>query len=402
MFSKNQIAMKLSFFLFFFPLWVVAQTNYFVPKAYSSSPDKDIYVLINAEGKVIKTFSDTYTIGVNKGVMCVTNKEIPQKMGFFDNNGNTLLPIAYETSGMPVFSEGFVVVYETDEKTGDATRSIIDSKGKLCARFEGNTLSEFHCGFLCVQPNENSEYYFINTKNERLNKMPFLESSDFSEGVALITQVGKGLHYINTEGMPINSKHYASGSPFKNGMAVVSEFENEYYYINIKGERISEKTYANAEPFVNDYAVVQVNKDKPHNYELLNKKLQTIKKFVLEDCDNAFSIGEGWVVCNNGGGNAMGEIHNVLTTAPAYAFAGAAPTNDLFQDGLAFVEKGFIDAKGNLLIPYEADSVVLIQPFKDGRAIIKRWVDKAKTQVIWALIDKTGKVYYESLPSDNH
>jgi WG containing repeat len=98
----------------------------------------------------------------------------------------------------------------------------------------------------------------------------------------------------------------------------------------------------------------------------------------------------------------MGEIHNVLTTAPAYAFAGAAPTNDLFQDGLAFVEKGFIDAKGNLLIPYEADSVVLIQPFKDGRAIIKRWVDKAKTQVIWALIDKTGKVYYESLPSDNH
>ncbi|MBI3232792.1 MAG: Nramp family divalent metal transporter, partial [Bacteroidetes bacterium] len=294
-----------------------------------------------------------------------------------------------------------------------------DTKGKLTIDFQFHDANFFAENMGRVR--QNGLYGFIDENGNWLIKNIYINASDFSEGLALVTDTNQTQFFINTKGetsieMPegislaepfvngfskisklyfqkrnnIEEPRYHMGFMDKSGKIVidpiyddVSNFDSsgiarvivggKMGLINNLGKTIVQPTYLYIGPLNNNLAIVQ--KGLFYGYINSNGKIIVKPRF-----DNAGDFGSGLapVMIDSLWGyiNTAGKI----VIKPKYDFA------ETFSEDMAGVvlnrKWGMINTKGDLIIRNIFQDYA---PFSNGLAAVK-----LKDQ--WGYIDKTGNL----------
>lgn len=301
------------------------------------------------------------------------------KWGFINTEGEVVIPLEYDGEGN--FSEGLAGVEKKD------------------------TVGTWKCGY-------------INKKGEVVIPMEYEYVRDFTEGLALVGMAtgekddsGWPLckwGYINTKGEVAIPLEYDNAGNFTEGLAMVckrnAEGREKYGYINTEGEVVVplEYDYIDLPSFYDGLAATrEVNAEGIWEAIHIDNKGQVVQAFpgygyvrlpyeglMAAGIDTGERNGSGRIIYKWGFINAKGEVVIPLE----YDSAGN------FSDGLADVCKkdaegnehwGYINKKGEIIIPLEYDHHNLPN-FNNGLAAVKE--KDAEGNDKWGYIDAKGKV----------
>lgn len=194
--------------------------------------------------------------------------------------------------------------------------------------------------------------------------------------------------YINTAGKLVIPAKFDNAEPFSDGIAkvkVVSEHSDVYEYIDAKGSVLFGKTYSSCNSFQNGYASYR-NPDDPSEWGLMDQTGKTI--FTIK-CKSLGSLSDGMISYEDSNGNwgFLDEKGNVVIPAQ-YQKVYDVP---YFSEGLAAVKKdgkcGYIDHNGKTVIGFQYSET---NPFSDGVAVVSSMDGKPGQNT--GLIDKDQKI----------
>lgn len=170
-----------------------------------------------------------------------------------------------------------------------------------------------------VYENGNKKYGYIDETGAFVIQPKYLTSSEFSDGIALVTEdnVNK---YINTTGEVIfeGSDSLYISAPFENGAAVFTKYEDtttKFGYIDIQGNVLLEPIYDRADNFNEDgTAFVMVN----GKYEKINKSGDILETYnVSNRYSNILEFKDGYIIYEDPDTQTEGVIDykgNVILT----------------------------------------------------------------------------------------
>lgn len=171
--------------------------------------------------------------------------------------------------------------------------------------------------------------------------------------------------FINTAGKLVIPAKFDNVEPFSDGIATVKVSHDVYEYIDTKGNPLFGKTYLYCNSFQNGYASYQ-NPDDPDEWGFMD---QTGKTIFTMKCKWLDSLSDGMISYEDQNGNwgFVDEKGNVVIPAQ-YQKVYDVP---YFSEGLAAVKKdgkcGYIDPKGNTVIGFQYS---VANPFSDGVAVV--------------------------------
>ena len=219
----------------------------------------------------------------------------------------------------------------------------IDTTGELVIPYEWKNVKFFHEGLAAVL--KDGKWGFIDTDGNLV--IPYQWdycSYGFCEGVAVVSNKGEGKYdVIDKEGNVSFSvvADYAQ-SYFSEGLLGIQR-DGKYGFVDSTGELVIPCTWDNVNPFTAGVAKVKLG----NSYFGINQKGETVISYKeLMGCDNAWSFSDD--LCR------------------------------VQKDGL----QGYIDRKGNLVIPCEWMDAT---EFIDG-------IDCVKKGALWGAIDQTGEL----------
>lgn len=244
------------------------------------------------------------------------------------------------------FSDGHALVENNDGKYG-----LINVKGKevIPCTYSYGRLGECHEGLCYFYSSEsgNGRYGYVNTKGEIVVEAKYNDANDFQNGLGLV-KTDKGYGFVNAKGHEVIPCGYKYAKSFSDGLALV-EANGKYGYINAKNEFVIPAVYEDAEAFSCGVACVY----KSEKEMVIDTKGELI--FALGS--DADFLEEEYA------DNLIPVIKKVNATYKC----------------------GFVDTKGNEVIPFDYD---LAEGFVDGKAMV---LQKKKVYVI----DTKGQVLEE-------
>ncbi len=317
---------------------VFAQTIVVVNKDYNH-PDKYEAVLLNADGKVVRTMNKINNEDVSnfsEGVwICQVSKDEKNSFFFYSNflNEKGEKMLANDIKGFAWgFSDGYcLITHKADD--GSETFYYVDKSGREVFKPIPNEMGSFYNGVTWKKGDKGTEdenlYGLINKKGEWILKPTYFEIKDFENGKAIVMTTmsaadrssSQKYAYINTKGELVNSfkekneftaidstgkelfskKFYSSeigeriqlkNMVFKNGLCPTSDG-----YINTKGEvgiQFADQIKADATAFNNGLAsfkMIPKNSDGfSFKYTVINAKGKIIWQSVENKLYQKFEI----------------------------------------------------------------------------------------------------------------
>lgn len=296
--------------------------------------------------------------------------------------------------------------YALIDKTGKTIRKIDDADGIY-------NFSEGIGGYKCKS---SAKYGFIDVNGKILTPCNFSGFSAFADGVSRVETLVSGktkYGFINAKGETILPLEYDDLRSLRDGWGVIKK-DGNYFFVDKNGnQKEPPRKYDNIIEFRSGYAIGVINglNNNPSVYYYINTSLK--EEFSIEAI-RAYQFWEDVAVVNSKNVyelmNKKGEIFKTLTGIENIKFS---------SDGMLAVREkgkwGFIDDKGNSIIPAKYDSC---DSFKYGYGRFKvgdNWgiVDKSGNEIIeakytniipgengvfaffdkfWGVMDKTGKV----------
>ena len=293
------------------------------------------YAYINKEGKEVINVHCHHGCGEFKeGCAIITNDD--GVYGFIDKTGTEVIPCQFDGAGS--FHEGLAWVSNGYES------GVIDKSGRIVMTIQSKHCFSFSEGLARVIIN--NKYGFIDKFGKIVIPCQYDSASDFSEGLAQVGIYGIGgkRGYVDKTGRMLINTQWNLGSDFSEGLASVTNGD-KYGFIDKYGEIVIPYKYA----WVGDFS-----------------------EGLCAVTDKGAVLGSFYFI------NKEGEI-----VVPP----GRYRRITRFQDGLACVDGGFIDNKGNEIIPpgifYNQDcsfseGMLWIKTFANGvmrYALIKKeWI----------------------------
>jgi hypothetical protein len=394
----------------------------------SDTKYKTLYGYINKRGEVVIPLKYETLSFFNNGIAYAKDPET-NRYGYLDKTGKWMLnPVYLYTSN--IFDEsGGAWVKMTDDKyhyinkagkdfgaldsAGKDTRTfkdgysitsnttypyvLIDQNGKNLKIIEDcDAIYSFSENIAGYKSKKSSLYGFIDINGNKIGEPDFTGFNGFSEGMARVSQNinGKSKHgYINTRGEIIIPVEYESATSFNDGWAIVTK-DSSYFFLDKKGNlKEPAREYDQLTEFRDGYSLGTVkNTNSPNVYYYINKDLKEAFNITAK---SAYPFWEDVAVINKDTTyeliNKKGETVKLLRGIDFMKF-----TNEGKLAVRSEKKWGYIDMKGNQVIPFQYDSC---DSFKG---------DYAKVQIDgkWGIIDKTGKTiikpqYKNIIPGDN-
>ena len=225
--------------------------------------------------------------------------------------------------------------------------------------------------------NADGEYGFIDDTGKLVIPCQWNYATDFSEGLARVTDSGWNHGYIDKTGEVVIPCEWNDAGSFKEGLAPVQDSNGYWGFIDKTGEIMIPCDWKLASNFSEGLAAVQEVNDRWGFIDETGNPLISCKWFLASD----FREGMARVQDSNGQYGFIDK--NGLEVIPCQWYNAY-----WFSEGLAPVQNrngkwGFIENTRNLAIPCQWDEV---GDFSEGLAPIKDNNGK------WGFIDKTGQV----------
>ncbi len=282
---------------------------------YAGHTRKDESCLVDATGKIVKTFSEYTSIGnFNKeGVTEFYHKT--DKIGLMDKNFKEIIPAKYEM--IQICSDGLLIA-----KLGDHWGAV-DMNDKTVIPFEYIYLDSIDDQGL-IRASKKSGDGFIDKTGKIIVPLTFTRLFPFSENLAIFEGKDPAGYFglINSTGTIIAKPTYTEIRQFKNGMSVVSTsvFDNEAAksitkngYIDSTGKEVIPPKYSGATDFSKEgFALVS---DSSYNYfiDKLGNKMP-LKFDPMGKDISAFVNGFAKIVTENSEVLRMDRFGRILTT----------------------------------------------------------------------------------------
>lgn len=394
----------------------------------SDTKYKILYGYINKKGEEIIPFKYEVLSLFDKGLAYAKDPET-NRYGYLDTSGKWVLRPVYLYTTNNFDESGGAWVKMTDDKYHYINKAgkdfgTLDSTGKEYKLFKdgysiatnttypyllinqaGKTLKEiddcdgiytFSENIAGYKSKKTGLYGFIDINGNKIGEPEFTGFSGFADGLAKVYKKLDGkskIGYINTKGEIVIPIEYKSGSSFDNGWAVVTKDSNSFF-INKKGElKDPARKYDELIGYRDGFALgVVKNTGEPNTYYYINKEQ---KEAFSISAKSAYSIWEDVAVINRDTTyeliNKKGESVKLLKGIDFLKFT---------KEGKLAVRSenkwGFIDIKGNQVIPLQYDSC---DSFIGDYA-------KVEMDGKWGIIDKSGKMiikpaFKNIVPGDN-
>jgi hypothetical protein len=347
----------------------------------AKDPETNRYGYIDKTGKwaIKATFLDGYSFDDTGGAWI---KMTDNKYHYVDKTGKDLG--AYDASTYKSFNRDGYALYEYT----DYPYVLIDKTGKTITKLEDcdaiYTFSEGIAGYKCKS---NSKYGFIDVNGKMIGECMYDGFSGFADGIARIEIKVSGktkYGYINTKGETVLRPDYDDLRVFRNGWGIMKK-EGSYFFVDKNGTtREAPRNYDNLVEFRSGFAVGTVNgtKNSPNTYYYINTDLKEELSIIAYQ---GYQFWENVAVVNKDTVYALmnkkGEVIKRLNGVDQLKFCN--------EGMLAIKEKGkwgFIDERGNTVIPAKYDSC---DNFKQGYA-------RFRMNGKWGMLDKTGKEIIEA------
>jgi hypothetical protein len=301
------------------------------------------YGFVDANGKwLFEKVKSVYTLnGCYEGmIMC----SVSGKYGYLDLKGDEVIVTKYDYASS--FNKlGLAKVGKKSSTSSSTTLyGYIDKKGNEVIPVKYESLGEFYSGLTYAKDPETNRYGFFDKTGKWILNPVYLDLLSFDEyGGVWVKQTDAKWHYINKTGKDLGS---------------LDDKGTLYRYFGNQG-----------------YAVIENNNA---DYVLLDKNGSTVKK--IDDCDAIynFNYGVGGYKCKSTGKYGFIDINgNKITGCDFDGFEGftEAGINKVTKTIDGKNKSGYVDAKGNIILPIVYDYVY---NFRDG----------------WGLIYKDGKYFY--------
>jgi len=324
------------------------------------------------------------------------------KCGYIDEQGKTLIPFEYEA--IEEFTNG-IAKAKKNGKYG-----YIDEQGKVIVKFEYDTIGDFIDGK--AKAKKDGKYGYIDKQEETIIKFEFDLIEDFIDGRAkakkhnrsifsdpqgkygIIDEQGKTLvtfefdtigfflngkaeakkhgncGFINEQGQVIIPFEYDTIGQFVDGKAIAKKKYSGYGCIGEKGQIIIPFEYDEILKFIDGKAKAKKNE----KYGYINEQGETLIPF---EYDSIGDFIENTVSAKKNFHNGIIDINGNALLQNIKIIKGNA------RKGEKFGKWGVEDLEGNLIIPFEYDT---IEEFIDGKA-------KVKSNGKYGYIDEKGQPF---------
>lgn len=290
-------------------------------------------------------------------------KDEQSKYGFINKKGKLVIEMQYDLAQN--FSEGLACVRKGDRSY------YINTKGEIVIKLpKGASSLSFSEGLAWVK-SENGKYSYINKKGKTVIKLSasYVGAGSFSDGLACVKKKdGDGYKYgfINKKGkIAIKAQYSHAPSNFSEGLATVTDDNYKMGYIDKKGNEVIKPQYDMAYSFSEGLALVE----KDGKCGFIDQTGKEVIELKYEGKSYAASDGffEGVAGVQDGK-----DIVLLDQTGKEIARLKDAEKVERFSDGLALLEKdyndcAYIDKTGKVVIkgPYDPS---LSTSFSDGLA----------------------------------
>lgn len=308
-----------------------------------SRQDSSWYGVMNLQGEIIIPAEydfiylnpdDDLIYAQTGGMPYYENKD--RKHGFFDAEGNVVIPVELEYMHVGMFYDGLAYVmaltddYIVNEYNNNAPVAIsgyIDKTGELVIPMEYNAANNFINGLAMVSVYENPDinedmlYGFIDTEGNIAVPIEYAYAGEFSEGLAAV--------------------------------GIKTETGIKYGYVNKKGEVVIPFAYDAAEMFLNGFAWVESG----GSWGMIN----SIGEVVIPFMYRSYVIVSGGLIAVK-----SDDLWGLIDFSGKVVVPGFYDRINTFAYGLTVVEKngkfGVINTNGDIIVPLEYDE---IQHFDD-------------------------------------
>lgn len=175
----------------------------------------DEWGVIDKEGNTIVPFGKYYRIEAFKNGIAKVKSEVSRtytsETGYIDTQGNEIVEMSLDNLGLGYFNEGLAL--KSTAKYNDTSSSISDTK-----------------------------YGYVDENLDVVIEQKYKKASDFSEGLAAVSEDGENIGFIDTKGNLVIDYQFKNAMPFKNGYAIVSNGE-KCGVIDTKGNLVVDYQY---------------------------------------------------------------------------------------------------------------------------------------------------------------
>jgi len=220
---------------------------------------------------------------------------------------------------------------------------------------------------------------FINEKGDEIVPLKFENVGDFSDGLATFTRNGLN-GYLDASGREVIAPQFEVTFPFKNGQAIVAK-NKKYGVIDKTGKTIIPLQYASISESDKHFVVHENQKAGVLNAQ--GKVLVPIQYNTIRGPQNGV-----FMASNDEKLYAMLNLQGKALTPFKYNFVGWSPRFGLWYVQLSSTEQGFLDLKGNEVIPPIYNSISNYN--MENNFIIVRKNAQAG-EIRYGVIDNTGK-----------
>lgn len=274
--------------------------------------------------------------------------EKSEKYGLIDQNGNPLTEFKYDR----IWASENVFLFEIDGKEG-----LINTKGQVITSKLYDDIDEFSEGVAAVI-NGNGVGYIDESANEII-PTKYNSAFNFSDGLGLV-RYKENFIYVDKNAKEVLKVDYKIALPFKEGLAPVIDHNNKVGYINKKGELVIPCKYDN---YYDNISTNDFNRESIAGVNHFSEGLVAVRKEMVKN---------GEMIAK------YGFIDKKGNTVIPFIYDDA----ESFNNNLAEVSikglSGYIDRAGKEVIPIEyppriyVDSKYKLGSFSEGLINIRR------------------------------
>lgn len=294
---------------------------------------------INKNGKfVIKPQYDDSYYPFSEGLAAV---QFGAKWGYIDRSNRMVVPANF--SAAENFENGIAAVREGTSEVGKGRWIYIDKTGRYLFESEENlSYSGFDEGLMDVKKGD--KWGYLDTKGAWAIPPKFVDTNNFSEGLAGVVHEDGSSGFINTQGEWVirlkNARPHHMG--YSEGLApVFDEQQGKYGYIDKTGNFVIAPLFCEVREFSEGRAAVCVKENDETGWPLRRwGVIDRNGKFIVPaEYETVWSFGEGMAKAVKKEGNGF------LDRSGKLAIPCIFTTVDPFHNGLAYVRFGGHDEK---------------------------------------------------------
>jgi hypothetical protein len=393
--------------------------------------DGEEYVLLSPAGKVLKSFKGIKVYGnTNSGNVVSERKSTEDlicgldiktnKMGYLSTKtGEWVIQPQFENAPyVHDFFDGLSVI-EKQIEVGNDQFAVIDKTGKIIVPFCDWTIYDYSDGLAIVEK-EGYQFGAIDKTGKLVIPFSVGRLYDFNNGLAIKNNNSEYVNedydptglwgFMDKTGNMVIPQEWFWAEPFYEDLAAVKGKNGKYGFIDKTGKLVIDCNFIHVKNFSEGFAAISIPSNKDNLFEMT-----FIDKTGYQATRKQFSLVQDFKeglasVAKIENYNQDNEVYKfgfvdknfnvVIPMQHDRFFSNLSYQHFSFSEGLCPTSKGFINKKGKLVISFAPYSAMNIDSFQNGRALVKLYDSKTDTYRS-KLIDKSGKILWQSVPNIN-